>query len=271
MQRVSAFGAMAVARRALSALIEVRDLIESVLSALMGSSASPGVRMADNSNPELTRPDEVERQFAGTLRGAAFIFEKEENGRFQGSILACRAVARFIYQRNGGAQLAAPFMQIAAAFEELERGGKPKLFSKKSAPDRERERSPERRQIHMLAAAALEVMVKLEPRGIKYLGCRDKQAGRRRSKSRAACKRVARHGGPAGDWPDHHRVAESPAQPEQKRQEAIRYRGSENIGRAQPAKDSGSAAPIQTAGIFQKLEIRPGIYLADRGMSLQWP
>jgi len=81
--------------------------------------------MADNSNPELTRPDEVEREFAETLRGAAFIFEKEENGRFQGSILACRAVARFIYQRRGGAELAGPFLQIAAAFEELERGGKP--------------------------------------------------------------------------------------------------------------------------------------------------
>jgi hypothetical protein len=157
----------------------------------MGSSASPGVRMADNSNPELTRPDEVERQFAETLRGAAFIFEKEENGRFQGSILACRAVARFIYQRNGGAQLAAPFMQIAAAFEELERGGKPKLFSKKSAPDRERERSPERRQIHMLAAAALEVMVKLEPRGIKISDAET-------SKRDAAAARVARH---VNGWP----------------------------------------------------------------------
>jgi hypothetical protein len=80
--------------------------------------------MAENSNPAT---DEVEREFAETLQGAAFIFEKEENGRFQGSILACRAVARFIYQRNGGAELAAPFMQIAAAFEELERGGKARM------------------------------------------------------------------------------------------------------------------------------------------------
>src|SRR5580658_5384977 len=109
--------------------------------------------MAENTNPRPLEPDEVERNFLETLRGAAYIFEKEENGRFQGSILACKAVAGFIYQRKGGAELAAPFMQIAAAFEELERGGKPKLFSKKSAPDRERERSPERRHIHMLAAA----------------------------------------------------------------------------------------------------------------------
>lgn len=120
--------------------------------------------MAKNSNQRRIEPDEVEGALAENLRQAAYVFEKEKNGRFQGSILACRAVARFVYLRNGGAELAAPFLQIAAAFEELERGGKPKLFSKKSVPDKERERSPERKHIHMLAAAALEVLVKLEPR-----------------------------------------------------------------------------------------------------------
>jgi hypothetical protein len=121
--------------------------------------------MAENSNPGQTGPEQVEQEFAGTLRQAAFIFQNEKNGRFQGSILACRAVARFIYQRRGGAELAGPFLQIAEAFKELERGGKPKLFSKKSVPEKERERSPERKHIQMLAAAALEVMVKLSPRG----------------------------------------------------------------------------------------------------------
>jgi hypothetical protein len=147
--------------------------------------------MAENTNPRPLEPDEVERNFLETLRGAAYIFEKEENGRFQGSILACKAVAGFIYQRKGGAELAAPFMQIAAAFEELERGGKPKLFSKKSAPDRERERSPERRHIHMLAAAALEVMVKLEPRNIKSSDAEP-------SKRDTAAARIARH---VNRWP----------------------------------------------------------------------
>jgi hypothetical protein len=147
--------------------------------------------MAENSNPRPLKPDEVEQGFAENLRQAAYVFEKEENGRFQGSIMACKAVAKFIYQRNGGAELAAPFMQIAAAFEELERGGKPKLFSKKSAPNRERERSPERRHIHMLAAAALEVMVKLEPRTIKIS---DAEARKRE----AAAARIARH---VNRWP----------------------------------------------------------------------
>jgi hypothetical protein len=121
--------------------------------------------MAENSSPRPLEPDEVEREFAESLRQAAYVFEKEENGRFQGSILACRAVARFIYLRNGGAELAAPFLQIVEAFAELERGGKPRLFAKKTAPERERERSPERKHIQMLAAAALEVMLELEPRG----------------------------------------------------------------------------------------------------------
>jgi hypothetical protein len=117
--------------------------------------------MTESSSSAPIPRDEVEREFVEKLRAAAYIFEKEEHGRFQGSILACRAVARFIYQRNGGAELAGPFLQIAAAFQDLEIGGKPRLFSKKTVPEKERERSPERKHIHMLAAAALEVRVTL--------------------------------------------------------------------------------------------------------------
>ena len=120
--------------------------------------------MAESSKSAPIGPDHVEQEFAEGLRQAAYVFENEKDGRFRGSILACQTVARFIYQRNGGAELAGPFLQIAAAFGDLERGGKPRLFSKKSAPEKERERSPERKHIHMLAAAALEVLVKLTPR-----------------------------------------------------------------------------------------------------------
>jgi hypothetical protein len=110
-------------------------------------------RTTENSNSARCGPDQVEQEFAETLRQAAYIFEKEENGRFQGSILACRAVARFIHQRDGGAELAGPFLQIAAAFEERERGGNPRLFSKKSAPEKERERSPERKLMFAVSLA----------------------------------------------------------------------------------------------------------------------
>ena len=118
--------------------------------------------MPNNSAPRPAGPDPAEREFAETLRQAAFVFENEKNGRFQGSILACRAVARFIYERGGAAQLAVPFLQIAVAFEKLDRGGNPRLFAKKSVPKKERERSPERKHIHMLAAAALEVLLRLK-------------------------------------------------------------------------------------------------------------
>ena len=111
-------------------------------------------------------PDKDEREFAETLRQAAWIFEKEKDGRFLGSIAACRAVVRFIRLRNLGAELAGPFVQIVAAFEVLERGGKPRLFSKKTVADKERERSPERKHIKRLAAAALEVLVKLKDKRI---------------------------------------------------------------------------------------------------------
>jgi hypothetical protein len=117
--------------------------------------------MQEKSASTPTKPDEVEQEFAETLRQAAWIFEKEKDGRFKGSIVACRAVARFIYQRGGGAELAGPFLQIAAAFEVLEKGGKPRLFSKKTEPDKERERSPERKHIQMLASAALDVLAQL--------------------------------------------------------------------------------------------------------------
>jgi hypothetical protein len=147
--------------------------------------------VADSFNSALTGPDQVEQEFAETLRQAAYIFEKEKNGRFQGSILACRAVARFIHQRGGGAELAGPFLQIAEAFAELERGGKPRLFSKKSVPEKERERSPERKHIHRLAAVALEVLLKLRLRGSNLWG--DDKSGKN-----DAADKIARH---VNKWP----------------------------------------------------------------------
>src|SRR5262245_5598363 len=52
-------------------------------------------------------------------------------------------------------------MQIAEAFRVLEKGGRPRLFSKKTIPDKERERSPERKHMQTLAAAMLEALMKL--------------------------------------------------------------------------------------------------------------
>ena len=79
------------------------------------SSCLIGNWMPENSVAKPAGPDEVEEEFMETLRQAAFIFEREKDGRFHGSILACKAVVRFIYHRGGGAELAGPFLQIAAA------------------------------------------------------------------------------------------------------------------------------------------------------------
>lgn|SRR5262249_42418940 len=147
--------------------------------------------MTDNPNPVPTGPDEVERELAEKLREAAYIFEKIKNGRFQGAIVACSAVARFIYLRGGAAELAGPFLAIAAAFNDLERGGKPKLFSKKTVLEKQRERSPERKHIQRLAAAALEVLVKLTPKG-SNIWAEDT------SKRISAADRIARH---VNKWP----------------------------------------------------------------------
>jgi hypothetical protein len=125
-------------------------------------------------------PDKHEAEFAEQLRLAAYVFETEKNGRFKGSILACLAVVEFIRRRGGGAELAGPFVAIAAAFRDLEKGGNPGLFSKKSAREKERDRSPERKRIHELAAAALAVLVK---RGVERV---------------IAAEKIARH---VNKWP----------------------------------------------------------------------
>jgi hypothetical protein len=155
------------------------------------SSCLMGNWMPENSVAKPAGPDEVEEEFMETLRQAAFIFEREKDGRFHGSIVACKAVARFIHRRGGGAELAGPFLQIAAAFEDLARGGKPRLFLKKSTPEKERERSPERKHVHVLAAAALEVMVRLTPRGASAW---DEDTTKRAN----AADRIARY---VNEWP----------------------------------------------------------------------
>jgi hypothetical protein len=105
--------------------------------------------------------DSVEREFAEALRVAAYVFQHELDGRFRGAILACQAVIRLIKLRGGGAELAGPFVRIAEAFADLEAGGNPSLFAPKNSSTKERARSPERRVIHALAAAALDVLVRL--------------------------------------------------------------------------------------------------------------
>lgn len=101
----------------------------------------------------------AEQELMEAIREASWIFTKKEHGRFQGSAMACRAVARFLCLRGYGAELAAPFLQIAEAFIDLDRGGQPRLFARKTEPEKERDRSPERKHAQRLAAMCLEFFV----------------------------------------------------------------------------------------------------------------
>ncbi len=103
-----------------------------------------------------------EEELFENLRVAAWMFENEEDGRFSGSMAACHAVIRFIHQRNRGVELAGPFHRIREAFADLEKGGNPSLFSKKTVGNKERSRSPERKHYQRLAAVALEALVELD-------------------------------------------------------------------------------------------------------------
>src|SRR4029077_9840703 len=60
-----------------------------------------------------------------------------------------------------------------------------------SVPEKERERSPERKHIHMLAAAALEVMVRLTPRS-------SSRWDDNKRKRDGAADMIARH---VNEWP----------------------------------------------------------------------
>ena len=63
----------------------------------------------DEEEAKPLRADADEELFFELLRAAAFVFETDPEGRFKGSILACRAVEQFIRVRGRGAELAGPF------------------------------------------------------------------------------------------------------------------------------------------------------------------
>jgi hypothetical protein len=103
-----------------------------------------------------------------------------EINRWQGSIRACHAVAKFIRDAGLLLELANPFLHIEKAFEDLLNGKKnTPLFSKFQEPS-QRHRSGERKHLQNFAAALLEIMIE---RGETQLG---------------AAKRIARG---AKGWP----------------------------------------------------------------------
>ena len=100
------------------------------------------------------------RELLESLWYASETFENEGDGGLEGAKLACRAVGRFIAVRHENPGLAAPFLTIMQSFNDLEQGLDPPLFSKNLKP-RERERSSQRKHVQMVAAVAMEVLMRL--------------------------------------------------------------------------------------------------------------
>jgi hypothetical protein len=103
---------------------------------------------------------EAYRELLESLWYASGVFEKEGDGGLEGATLACEAVVRFIGVRHENPSLAAPFLTIRQSFIDLDRGVNPPLFSR-NRDLRERDRSSQRKHVQMVAAAAMEVLMKL--------------------------------------------------------------------------------------------------------------
>jgi hypothetical protein len=130
------------------------------------------------------------RELMEKLWYAADLFRNEGDGGLDGARTACLAVKDFIAVRHENPELAAPFLAIAQAFEDLEQGVAPDLFSTSVTP-RQRSRSSEHRRLQILAASLLDVLI--------YL---DKIADSPRGRDRLASM-VAGH---VRDWPGMERA-----------------------------------------------------------------
>lgn len=113
--------------------------------------------------PPFTGHRAAYRELLQSLWYAADRFESEGDGGIEGAKLACRAIVRFIGVRHENPWLAAPFLEMKAAFEDLEQGLDPPLFSN-DVRLRERERSSRRKHLQMLAGVAMDALMK---RGIR--------------------------------------------------------------------------------------------------------
>ena len=103
--------------------------------------------------------DVAYRELLESLWYASEVFKNEGDGGLEGAKLACHAVARFLWVRNENPELAAPFLTLFTSFRDLEQGVEPPLFSN-SPRLKERDRSSQRKHLQMLAAVALEVLMK---------------------------------------------------------------------------------------------------------------
>jgi hypothetical protein len=91
---------------------------------------------------------------------ASKTFREEGDGGLEGCKIACRGVARFLAVRHRNPELAAPFLALHAALQDVDRGVPPELFSTDPSL-RKRSRSSHRKHLRMLASVALDVLMLL--------------------------------------------------------------------------------------------------------------
>jgi hypothetical protein len=101
------------------------------------------------------------RELMEKLWYAADLYRNEGDGGLDGARTACLAVKDFIAVRHENPELAAPFLAIAQALQDLEQGVAPDLFSTSVTP-RQRSRSSEHRRLQVLAASLLDILMHLD-------------------------------------------------------------------------------------------------------------
>lgn len=101
------------------------------------------------------------RELMQKLWYANELFRNEGDGGLEGAKTACLAIKDYIAVRHENPELAAPFISIAQAFEDLERGITPEIFSTDVRP-KKRPRSSEHRRLQIFAAALLDVSMVVE-------------------------------------------------------------------------------------------------------------
>lgn len=104
--------------------------------------------------------DQANRELLERLWYANEVFRDEGDGGLEGCKRACAAILAFLQARMVNPELGAPLFSMFKAFEDLERGVSPELFSADTAI-RERSRSSMRKQAQFLASVAAEVLVRL--------------------------------------------------------------------------------------------------------------
>jgi hypothetical protein len=114
------------------------------------------------------------RELMESLWYASKTFRDEGDGGIEGAKIACKAVARLIGVRHENPELAAPFLALRAALEDVERGVQPELFSHDPSL-KKRSRSSQRKHLQMLASVALDVLM--------FLGESQDQAANRVSRA----------------------------------------------------------------------------------------